>query len=59
MTTKVVKAFSVSTDVAEWLAQKNGQSINISLFVNKILENAMIKEMEEKLNENTERTPTE
>jgi len=60
MTTKVVKTFSVSLDVNNWLADKAArENINVSAFVNKLLEEKMIIEMEEKLNENTERISTE
>ena len=54
MTTKVIISLSVSQDVANWLAEKKkNSSANISSLVNSIIEERMIKEMEESLNENS------
>jgi hypothetical protein len=54
MTTKVIISLSVSQDVANWLAEKKkNNSANISSLVNSIIEERMIKEMEESLNENS------
>lgn len=52
MTTKVVMCISVSTEVSRWLAEKKKQSVNVSGLVNSLIEERMIKEMEESLNEN-------
>ncbi len=53
MTTKVIISLSVSQDVANWLAEKKkNNSANISSLVNSIIEERMIKEMEESLDEN-------
>lgn len=49
MTTRVVKTISVTTDVANWLAEKSRQNMNVSALVNAILEREIIKELEESL----------
>lgn len=54
MTTKTIISISVSQPVAAWLAEKKkNSSANISALVNSILEERIIKEMEESLNENS------
>jgi len=54
MATKVIISLSVSQDVANWLAEKKkNNSANISSLVNSIIEERMIKEMEESLNEDS------
>ena len=56
-------AFNVSQSVETWLRKKRKkQSINMSGYVNELLETAMIAEMESQLtgeeeNENTQRLP--
>ena len=46
MRTKANIALSLSQSIVEWLEKKKKKSINISSFVNKILQDAKIKEME-------------
>ena len=43
-------AFTLSQGVVTWLNEKKKESINLSAFVNKVLEDARIKEIE---NENS------
>lgn len=47
---KTVMAFTLSQGVVTWLNEKKKESINLSAFVNKVLEDARIKEIE---NENS------
>ena len=47
---KTVMAFTLSQGVVTWLNEKKKESINLSAFVNKVLEDAHIKEIE---NENS------
>ena len=43
---KTVMAFTLSQGVVNWLTEKKKESINLSAFVNKILEDVRIKEIE-------------
>ncbi|HQB82383.1 MAG TPA: hypothetical protein PLR50_02725 [Candidatus Rifleibacterium sp.] len=43
---KVVMAFTLSQGVSDWLIEKKKNSINLSAFVNKALEDVRIKELE-------------
>lgn len=50
MTTKTIISVSVSNEVSAWLAEKKkSQQVNISALVNSIIEEKMIKELEESL----------
>jgi hypothetical protein len=52
-----ILAFTLSQSVYDWLKEKQKNSaVNISGFVSRLLEEVMIKEMEDKF-ENTERIP--
>jgi hypothetical protein len=53
---KATCAFTLNVAVAEWLNGKKKMCINLSGFVNQILEAEMIREMETQL-ENTEQLP--
>lgn len=53
MTTRVIVSISVSQEVSSWLADKKKESVNISSLVNALIEERMIKEMEESLNANS------
>ena len=54
---KATCAFTLNVAVAEWLNGKKKMCMNLSGFVNQILEAEMIREMENQLNENTEQLP--
>ena len=43
---KTTMAFTLSQGVVDWLSEKKKQSVNLSAFVNKTLEEARIKELE-------------
>jgi len=43
---KTVMAFTLSQGVVDWLSEKKKESVNISGFVNRILEEKRIKELE-------------
>jgi hypothetical protein len=43
---KVVMAFTLSQGVSDWLIEKKKNSVNLSAFVNKALEDVRIKELE-------------
>lgn len=43
---KTVMAFTLSQGVVTWLNEKKKESINLSAFVNKALEDVRIKEIE-------------
>ena len=41
-----MRAFNLSKQVDEWLDKKKKESVNLSAFVTRLLEEAMIKELE-------------
>lgn len=43
---KTTMAFTLSQGIVDWLSEKKKQSVNLSAFVNKTLEEARIKELE-------------
>ena len=43
---KTVMAFTLSSGVVSWLNEKKKESVNLSAFVNKVLEEKRIKELE-------------
>lgn len=50
---KSVMAFTLSQGVVNWLTEKKKSSINLSAFVNKVLEEVRIKELENPTDENS------
>lgn len=50
---KVILSVSVSHDVANWLAQKKKQqNVNVSALINQLIEEQIIREMENGLENN-------